>query len=675
MKSSSLFVSVLTLSIIFCNFCCAGDEYSYVDLVNMLVDMQRIATLPTSGEECKQWSSYDRKSKYDESTGKYIDWEANGDGYGAVNWIRKENGKLVLAEMTGPGCIWRMWTATANKGHIRIYLDGQEKPAVDLPCEDYFNCTQEPFNRPQLVHIVANGKNSYIPIPFQKSCKIVADKDYGQYYQFTYTLFGKDTKIPTFKRQLSKEESDALDSVDKKLADCGPDFNATLKQQSTTDKINITLGPGQKKTFVKILGPRAITSIIIKNVFPKDTEQQRQILRELVLQIKWDGQEKPSVWCPLGDFFGTAPGLNKHNSITTGVTDDCLYSNWFMPFSSEAKLELINEGKTEIKIPIEIKHIALDKPANQYGRFHAKWHRDIFLPTEQERKIDWTILKTQGAGRFCGVELEIWNPRGGWWGEGDEKFFIDGEKFPSTFGTGSEDYFGYAWSSDQLFNHPFHNQTITQGNKGHISDNRWQIADNIPFQKSFEGYIEKYFPNDKPTLYSCVAYWYLSANGQDPYEPVSIEDRLDWYTGLNFPLDIAGITVLEEPIGSIESQWMNSFKADKWKDNDQLWWIGQPGGKLRIGIDIKTDGNYEILTRLTKAADYGIIQWHLDGKKISEPMDMYYADGVIATKEITLGKYQLDAGWHELDVEIVGANPAAIKRYMVGIDYIKLKSK
>ena len=66
------------------------------------------------------------------------------------------------------------------------------------------------------------------------------------------------------------------------------------------------------------------------------------------------------------------------------------------------------------------------------------------------------MLQTEGRGRFCGVMLHVWNPRGGWWGEGDEKFFVDGEKFPSTFGTGSEDYFGYAWCDPHLFQRAYH---------------------------------------------------------------------------------------------------------------------------------------------------------------------------------------------------------------------------
>jgi D-arabinan exo alpha-(1,3)/(1,5)-arabinofuranosidase (non-reducing end) len=106
--------------------------------------------------------------------------------------------------------------------------------------------------------------------------------------------------------------------------------------------------------------------------------------------------------------------------------------------------------------------------------------------------------------------LQVRNPRGGWWGEGDEKFFVDGEKFPSTFGTGSEDYFGYAWSNPTLFQNAYHDQTHNDGNnKGQVSVNRWHITDNVPFHQSFEGCIEKYFPNQRPTLYAATAYWSL----------------------------------------------------------------------------------------------------------------------------------------------------------------------
>lgn len=648
--------------------CQGKTRLTYVDLVERLTDLEQVAVLPEKGERCMQWSSYDRRSRYDAKTDSYVKWEANGDGNG---WIRREHGKLVIAEMDGPGCIWRIWSATASEGHVTIYLDGQKKPAVDLPFSGYFNGTNEPFTRPTLVHTVANGKNSYIPIPFQKSCKILADPAYGQYYQFTYTVFPKGTIVPTFKRELSDEEKAALDKADEHLNKCGPRFASYKKQK--TESVQVNIGPGEKIPVFEASGPAAITSLIVRGALPYEVEQQRRVLRELALAIYWDGESQPSVWCPLGDFFGTAPGANKYRSLTLGVIDNSGYSNWFMPFDKSVRIELINDGQSDATAEFDITTAPLQRPVSKYGRFHAKWHRDMFLPKDKDRLIDWTILKTKGPGRFCGVELEIWNPRGGWWGEGDEKFFIDGEKFPSTFGTGSEDYFGYAWSSAELFQNCFHNQTISEGGTGHISDNRWQIADNVPFQRSFEGYIEKYWSNDRPTQYACVAYWYQAAGEEDPYGPVPPEQRVAFYKELSYPLDFGGILVLEEPAGSLQMQGMNGFPASSWANDDQLWWTGKPGEKLKLAVKVNKDGEYEIRTRLTKASDYGIVQFYIDDTKLGEPIDLFNKDKVIATREFNLGTVHLTAGDHVLTVEMVGANPEAVKMYMFGMDYLKIR--
>ena len=673
MKRRILLLSFLLSVILLCTTnCSAQKQYTYIDLIQRLTDLEHPATLPEVGEVCRQWSSYDRKSRYDDKTGKYVNWNANGDGFGGAGWIRKEADKLVLAEIEGPGCIWRTWSATPKNGHMRIYLDGSDKPAVDLPFIDYFSGKREPFNRPALVHIVGSGKNCYVPIPFQKSCKIMADPDYGEFHHFTYSLFPKGTVVPTFKMDLSTEEKTALDNANDFLTNCGPESHGKHAGLEKIDR-KLTVPAGSNIIIAELEGPKAIVSLQAKVKLPDDIEQQRRILRELALQITWDDEKSPAVWCPLGDFFGTGPGINYYSSLPLGMTKEGFYCNWYMPFSSAAKVELINDGKAQQKVTFVIKHAPLKKSAESYGRFHVKWHRDAFLPTEKERWIDWTMLKTQGRGRFCGVQLEVWNPRGGWWGEGDEKFFIDGEKFPSTYGTGSEDYFGYAWSDWHLFENCYHNQPISEYNQGHTSVNRWQITDNVPFQKSFEGCIEKYYPNDRPTLYACVAYWYQAQGQADPYQPVPVDERVDFYVPLSYPLDVAGMLVLEEPVGNLEAQGMGGFTADKWSNNQQLWWTAEPGAKLDIGINVEKDGDYKILTRLTKARDYGIIQFYLDGQKVLEPMDLYYPDNVIATDEIELGLFKLSKGQHKLTVEVVGTNPEAIKRYMVGIDYIKVQ--
>src|ERR1017187_10052691 len=164
----------------------AGPELTYVDLVKRLTDLEYLATLPAPGDHCAQWSSYDRASRYDAATGKYVAWDANGDGGGI---IRKEGDKLVFAEMEGPGCICRIWSAASKDGHVRIYLDGASEPAVDLPFVGYFDHKNAPFTRSAIVHTVSMGWNNYTPIPYQKSCKVVADPGWGAYYHFGYESF------------------------------------------------------------------------------------------------------------------------------------------------------------------------------------------------------------------------------------------------------------------------------------------------------------------------------------------------------------------------------------------------------------------------------------------------------------------------------------------------------
>jgi hypothetical protein len=646
-------------------------KLTYVDLVKRLTDLEHLATLPDPGETTRQWSSYDRASKYDEQTGKYLRWDANGDGGGI---IRKEGDKSVFAEMEGPGCIWRIWSATAKEGHVRIYLDGASEPAVDLPFDGYFNGKNEPFTRSKLVHTVANGRNNYTPIPYQKSCKIVADSGWGQYYQFVYTTFPKGTEVPTFKRELAAEEHAALDKANELLSNSGPRDTGKGYAKSGSDGL---LGGNGSSSADKLDGPGAITMIRAKLDLPA-SPADRDVLRELVLQIRWDGEASPSVWVPLGDFFGTAPGANPYRAFPCGLTKDgWWYANWFMPFGRSAEVKVVNEGKQDRQLKLEIYREPLKGNPSRFARFHAKWHRDEFLPTEQERAIDWPMLKTTGRGRFVGVMLHIWSPRGGWWGEGDEKFFVDGEKFPSTFGTGSEDYFGYAWSSAQLFYHPYHNQTFNSGNcKGHISVNRFHIADQIPFQKSFEGDIEKYYPNEKPALYASTVYWYLESGGQDPYGPAPVAERTSYYVQPE-PRVIPGVIegeklkILSKTGGNPQEQDMAGF-GDRWSNDAHLWWIdAKPGDKLELALPVAKDGKYTLTVHLTKAPDYGIVQLFLDDKKLGDPIDLYDPH-VVPSGAIKLDNHELTAGDHKLLVQITGANEKAVKSYMFGLDYVKL---
>lgn len=681
-------VALLILAV--CGAASAAASYSYVDLVNKLTDLEGLSVLPQPGETCKQWSSYDRASYYDEKSGKYVGWDANGDNNGM---IRKEGDAWVMAEMEGPGCIWRIWSALAGQGHVKIYLDGATEPTIDLPFIGYFDGQNKPFTYKALVHNTSRGFNNYVPIPYQKSCKIVAEKDWGAYYQFVYTTYPEGTIVPTFKRELSPEEIAALEKADRFLRMRLGSDPAGCRPGGITENRRVEILPGQSVKVAELTGPRAITQIWfwpeslaigkdgkILRTAKLDPADPKGILRNTSIRIRWDGEREPSVWSPIGDFFGTGPGMNEYKSLPLGVTDGGMYAYWYMPFATSAVIELVNESKETFRGRMSITHAPVTKPVESLGRFHAKWHRDAFLPTEPERWIDWPMLKTQGRGRFVGVQLEVWNPRGGWWGEGDEKFFVDGEKFPSTIGTGSEDYFGYAWCNPGLFQNAYHNQTRNDGdNVGHVSVNRWQIADNIPFQRSFEGCIEKYFPNNRPTLYASTVYWYLDPDGVDPYKPVPVKDRTFYVQPkvAKKPGAIEGeeMKVTNKTGGGISRQDLTPFLGGSWSGDAHLWWTNaKPGDRLELEVPVEKSGKYDFKVAMTKAADYGIVQFYLDGRKLGDPIDLYN-NGVIPTGEVSLGTMDLTKGTHKLMVEIVGANEKAIKAYMFGLDYVKLVKK
>ncbi len=178
-----------------------GVSYSYVDLVGRLTNLQYLAELPALGETSAEWTSRDRASTYNSVTGQYVNWDANDDGNGFIR--TQPDGGIVMAEMTGPGCIWRIWSAQVGTGHVKIFLDGSTNAAIDLAFQDYFNRTQSPFNYPSLNYTASGGFNSYLPIPYNVSCKIVAYGSWGRYFHFNYSTFALGVTIPTFTTNLT----------------------------------------------------------------------------------------------------------------------------------------------------------------------------------------------------------------------------------------------------------------------------------------------------------------------------------------------------------------------------------------------------------------------------------------------------------------------------------------
>lgn len=510
--------------------------WSYEDLVGTLTNLERLAELPGVGETSAEWTSRDRASTYDSGAAQYLNWQANNDGTGCVRV--QPDGGIVMAEMSGPGCIWRIWSAQAGAGHVQIWLDGSNAPAVDLAFQDFFNRTCPPFTYPGLVYTVCGGLDSYVPIPYNRSCKVVAYGAWGQYFHFNYSTFPSGVTVPTFGTNLTAAQMGALSNVNNFFQNhLGSDPAGGRSGEVTVTNV-YSVGPGQSAVALDYEGQGAIAGFKVHIPGLSGARDTWAALRELGVSMAWDGETNSSVWAPLGDFFGSACGYVPYTALPLGMqSNGWMYCYWYMPFASRAQINFENAGGVARQVEVVITRAPLAKPINALARFHAKWNRGVYV-TGNGRSPDYRFLTAKGPGRFVGLAMHVYQTvdlsPGPWWGEGDEKFFVDGESMPSWFGTGSEDYFGFAWGTPGYFSKAYHSQLLSPpGNlyaPGNRALNRFQITDNTPFQTSFEGCIEKWqYTNDSVTRFALLPYWYSASGSSDPYSALSLTARTNYY--------------------------------------------------------------------------------------------------------------------------------------------------
>src|SRR5437763_10945118 len=177
---------------------------------------------------------------------------------------------------------------------------------------------------------------------------------------------------------------------------------------------------------------------------------QREIHRQAILRMYWDGDDKPAVECPIGDFFGVGFGEQKdYISLPLNETSGGYNCYWPMPFHKSARWTLTNLSDHKIDaFYYNIDFTAFEKlPDESVRHFHALWHREN--PTTKEK--NYTILDTPGEGHFVGTALfmQARQPRGLGFLEGDEMIYVNGEDKPSIIGTGTEDYFSSGWYYDR----------------------------------------------------------------------------------------------------------------------------------------------------------------------------------------------------------------------------------
>ena len=302
---------------------------------------------------------------------------------------------------------------------------------------------------------------------------------------------------------------------------------------------------GGKLDLARIDGPGTIT-----HLWMTIADNERYYLRKIVLRAYWDGETEPSVESPVGDFFGA--GFGEPTYLSTEplqVADRGMNCFFPMPFSKGAHIELENQGSQPIRslyFYVDYESYAPDsdsaKTNEKLGRFHCWWNHQLTTAHPEntvnlDGKDNYLICDATGKGQFIGVVMHIQGMQTGWWGEGDDMFFIDGDEKPTLNGTGLEDYFGGAWNFNglkQVYQFPFLGYA-RKGNDdytGRHSMYRFHIADPIMFDKSLKATIEHGTANNRGDDYSSTAYWYQTLPHK-PFPPMQkVEDRLpiDNYT-------------------------------------------------------------------------------------------------------------------------------------------------
>ncbi|MBM4039225.1 MAG: DUF2961 domain-containing protein [Planctomycetes bacterium] len=646
-------------------------------LLHEMTDREAVARWPQLAYTCRQASSSDRRSKSPDDANGWFANTDNMDGSGAsLRWEETAGRReCVLADVEGPGAIVRFWSGGQQpKGKLRFYLDGAATPAIEAPMQELMS--GKLFVPPPLAILNAgNSLNLYLPIPYAKRCKITYDEARpgnpnapppGRWYNIEYRTYPAGTGAASFTMDDYKRCQATIERVCKALSEPPRPLVG-----GWPFALDAALEPGREaSTDLPLKGGAVLVLEARLDGVPAD--QVEQALRSTVLRATFDDEE--TIWCPLGDFFGSGVGLNTlsnwHRTIAKDGTMSC---RWVMPYQKSGRLSLLNLGKQ--KVGVKLKGVVGSwKWLDNSMHFHATWRQQFSIKTRPFQ--DWNYVEIAGQGVYLGDTLSVMNPVRDWWGEGDEKIWVDGESFPSHFGTGTEDYYGYAWGAPALFQGPFCNQVRCDGpgNQGHTVVTRTRALDAIPFTKSLKVDMEVWHWKDCQVAYAVASYWYARPGAKhnrgplpdeaaraipQPPQPVKIKDALEGET----------LKIIEKTGGTTEVQHIIQHN---WSNDRQLWWRdGKPGDKLAFALPVPKAGKYAVVANLTKAVDYAIVQFHLDGEKLGEAMDLYN-NGVVTTGPKVVGTAKLDAGEHKLTVEITGANPAAVKRHMFGLDYVKL---
>jgi hypothetical protein len=289
----------------------------------------------------------------------------------------------------------------------------------------------------------------------------------------------------------------------------------------------VPVEPGASATVLDVTGAGVIT-----HIWFTIASDDRHHLKNLVLRAWWDGEASPSVEVPIGDFFGL--GLDEYfvyqSALLAVASVKALNAYFQMPFSNGAKLTVTNEGKIKTDaLYFAVDYVTLPSLPTDLGRFHAQYRQATPCkgvsndwtsngdPSANgiknlDGKDNYVFFEATGRGHFVGVTQAVLQNQDGWFGEGDDMIFIDGDTLPTINGTGTEDYYNGAWDfNSKPFAYQHNGAPYITGDErlgSRYCLYRWHTESPITFEKSIRVTIEHGHGNCRSDDFYSTAYWY-----------------------------------------------------------------------------------------------------------------------------------------------------------------------
>ncbi len=420
------------------------------------------------------------------------------------------DGWLELADLKGPGVLTRFWfTGIKREARFRFVFDDEDAPRLEASCDAFY---KDEAGFPEA--FTATDQNCYysgFPIPYGKRLRIlISDEGYSQgkgklYFQINATRL-KNQIIAS--AQFPVPESVAAAAEISRAGFSQPVVGEPLQQ-------TFTLAGGETRDVLLLESEGIIRQLRIE---PDGWDgmtfhQRRLLLRQIWLQISWDGSDAASVHVPLGDFFGQVWEPKQLTNLYFSVDDTGFACRFPMPFRKSAVVALNNHGKTAVSGTISVLYDAQPVPAD-LGYFHCGWMHS----SENLQGSPHEVLNVKGRGRLAGCLLGVASmDRSFWVLESDETILRDHSKEVFWQGTGLEDYFNGGWYYRAVFQNPLFGLTVKRPFR--TVQYRYHLADAVTFDKALHMVFERGPDNKSRAVFDSTVYYYLDRPAAAPASP------------------------------------------------------------------------------------------------------------------------------------------------------------